>query len=154
MWLIEQISRKPKGNCIRPAILNRLLCKYYPQILVLETCIYIKHDSERCQPQLMPASVSAERGWKRNFLACVSLYDSPPWSNSSRALGKEIYYTFASADPFSGGVISNCPSSPLPVSPLPLASTKTIWSFCFSINVSVSICQCWVDSGVLRGISK
>ncbi len=78
MWLIEQISRKQKANCVRPAILRHLLCKYYPWILVLETHIYIKHESERCQPQLAPASVYPEGGLRRNSSACVLLHDFPP----------------------------------------------------------------------------
>lgn len=132
MWLIEQISRKQEANCVRgPAILYHLLCKYYPWILVLETRIYIKHDSERCQPQLTLASVSPpppfpfpppspKKGRRRNSLACVTLYDFPLEAIPGKRVGKEMYYKFVFADPFSAGFISNRtpPPTSLPHSPL------------------------------------
>lgn len=147
MWLIEQISRKQKANCVRPAILRHLLCKYYPWILVLETRIYIKHGSERCQPQLAPASVSPEGGLRRNSSACVLLHDFPPEAIPGEQWGRKyiinlpllIHFLLVSSPPF-----PSC--SPL----LPLSSIKAIWDFlgCFSINMSPVSGFCAADRNI------
>lgn len=152
MWLIEQISRKQKANCVRPSILRHLLYKYYPWILVLETRIYIKHDSERCQTQLTPASVSPERGLRRNSLACVPLYDFPPEAIPAEQWGRKYIINLPLlihflVDSFQTVLHPFPPCSPFCISPRlgPFEAFK---------DVSVSICQRWVDSVELRGMSE
>lgn len=153
MWLIEQISRKQDANYARPAILRHLLCKYYPWILVLETRIYIKHDSERCQPQLTAASVSPEGGWRRNSSARVPLYHFPPEAIPAERWGRKYIINLPLLINFLVDS-SQAALHPFPLfSPLPLCSIKAIWGFlgCFSINMSALSGFCgaernvWVD---------
>lgn len=151
MWLIEQISRKQRANCVRPAILRRLVCKYYPWMLVLETRIYIKHNSERCQPRLAAASVSPEGGPRRNSLACVPLYDFPPEAIPAERRGRKyiinllllIYFLVDSSQT----ALSPRSLPPPPFSPLHLTSIKTISGSlgCLSINMSAASGFCGAE---------
>lgn len=150
MWLIEQISRKQKANCAGHAILRHLLCKYYPWILVLETRIYIKHDLERCQPQLTPASVSPEGGRRRNSSACVPLHDFPPEAIPAERGGRKYIIHLPSLIHF---LVDSSQTAlhPFPLfSPLPRSSIRAIWSFlgCFSINMSAVSGFCGAERNV------
>lgn len=157
MWLIEQISRKQEANCVRPAILRHLLCKYYPWILVLETRIYIKHDFGKCQPRLTLASVSPERGRRRNSLACVPLYDFPLEAIPAEQWGRKyiinlpllIHFLVDSSQTVHHPPLLFSPPPP-PLPPLPLSSIKAIWGFlgCFSINMSVVSGFCGAERNV------
>lgn len=151
MWLIEQISRKQQHL---PA--NITLGRLFWKALHL----YIQQDWEKVSAPTS-GSISLpprERGLRhRNSSACVLLHDFPPEAIAGRHQGKEIYYTFALADLFSGGFISKCPPPP-PVSvslPASLSSIQGIWSFLggFSINMSAVRGFCGAEGNYNAGVT-